>query len=215
LAASPLYAATPTREVIMLVHIQTAQQAQSANPDAAPNSQQSQQQLREQIRETIRAAQEAAADARNAQREANQVRVQNGVPVPPVPAMPPMPVIPVHTGVPADMIPPQAVDISVAFFVMIAFVIVGLPLARAFARRMDRKGQPAPASEIAPRLDRIEQAVEAIAIEVERISEGQRFTTKAIADLRGLPASNPIGGNWPAGAREPERVPVGESTRRP
>ena len=115
---------------------------------------------------------------------------------------------------PENVIPPQAVDISVAFFVMVAFIIVGLPLARAFARRMDRRGQPAPASEIAPRLDRIEQAIEAIAIEVERVSEGQRYTTKAISDLRGLPAPNPIGG-WPAGAREAERVPAGESTRRP
>ena len=113
---------------------------------------------------------------------------------------------------PENVIPPQAVDISVAFFAMLAFIIVGLPLARAFARRMDRRGETASASEIAPRLDRIEQAVEAIAIEVERVSEGQRYTTKAISELRGLPAANP----WPAGtsaAREPERVPVGE--RRP
>ncbi|MGH9204804.1 MAG: hypothetical protein ACRD2A_26560, partial [Vicinamibacterales bacterium] len=75
-----------------------------------------------------------------------------------------------------NLIPPQVVDISVAFFVMVAFIIVGLPLARAFARRMDRRGETASASEIAPRLDRIEQAVEAIAIEVERVSEGQRYT---------------------------------------
>jgi len=113
---------------------------------------------------------------------------------------------------PENVIPPQAVDISLAFFVMLAFIIVGLPLARAFARRMDRKGESASASEISPRLDRIEQAIEAIAIEVERVSEGQRYTTKAISELRGLPAANPIGG-WPAGAREPERVPAGE--RRP
>jgi vacuolar-type H+-ATPase subunit I/STV1 len=113
-----------------------------------------------------------------------------------------------------NMIPPQAVDISVSFFVMVAFIIVGLPLARAFARRMDRRGETASASQITPRLDRIEQAVEAIAIEVERVSEGQRYTTKAISELRGLPAGNPIGG-WPAGAREAERVPAGESTRRP
>jgi hypothetical protein len=97
---------------------------------------------------------------------------------------------------------------------MVAFIIVGLPLARAFARRMDRRGAPAPVSEITPRLDRIEQAVEAIAIEVERVSEGQRYTTKAIADWRGLPSSNAAGG-WPPGAREPERVPAGETSRRP
>ena len=115
---------------------------------------------------------------------------------------------------PANVIPPQAVDISVAFFVMMGFIIVGLPLARAFARRMDRRGETGSASEITPRLDRIEQAIEAIAIEVERVSEGQRYTTKAISDLRGLPAANPVNG-WPAGsaAREPERVPAGE--RRP
>lgn len=113
-----------------------------------------------------------------------------------------------------NIIPSGAVDISIAFFGAMAFIIVGLPLARAFARRMDRRGESASASEITPRLDRIEQAVEAIAIEVERVSEGQRFTTRAIADLRGLPGANAVPG-WPAGAREgqPERVPVGE--RRP
>jgi len=190
LAASPLYAATPTREVIMLVQIQAAQQAQTANPDAAPNSQQSQQQLREQIQETIRAAREAAADARDAQREANQVRVQNGVPVPPVPAMPPMPVIPVHTGVPGDMIPPQAVDIAIGFFVMCAVMVIGWPLALAFGRRLERSG---PAAAVSPavneQLQRIEQAVEAMAIEVERISESQRYLTKLQSAPRNEPAA--------------------------
>ena len=112
---------------------------------------------------------------------------------------------------PSNVIPPQAVDISIAFFVMVAFIIVGLPIARAWARRMDRRGEPASASELAPRLDRIEQAVEAVAIEVERVSEGQRYTTKAIAELRGLPVPN--AGAWPA--REAERVPAGETSRRP
>lgn len=108
-----------------------------------------------------------------------------------------------------NVVPQGAVDISIAFFVSMAFIIVGLPIARAWARRMDRRGEPASASQIAPRLDRIEQAVEAIAIEVERVSEGQRYTTKAIAELRGLPVPNASG--WPA--REAERVPAGE--RRP
>jgi hypothetical protein len=36
--------------------------------------------------------------------------------------------------------------------------------------------------EIAQRLARLEQAVDATAVEVERISEGQRFTTKLLAD---------------------------------
>lgn len=36
--------------------------------------------------------------------------------------------------------------------------------------------------EIAARMERIEQALDSIAIEVERISENQRFTTKLLAD---------------------------------
>ena len=57
------------------------------------------------------------------------------------------------------------------------------PLARALARRIEGKApvQQIPAGTDA-RLDRIEQAVEAIAVEVERISEGQRFTTKLLAE---------------------------------
>jgi hypothetical protein len=39
----------------------------------------------------------------------------------------------------------------------------------------------------------MEQAIDSIAIEVERISEGQRFTTKLLSERadRGLPASSP------------------------
>ena len=109
-----------------------------------------------------------------------------------------------------DVVPQGAVDISIAFFVSMAFIIVGLPIARAWARRMDRRGETASASQIAPRLDRIEQAVEAVAIEVERVSEGQRYTTKTIAELRGLPVPN---AGWPA--RDAERVPAAETSRRP
>ena len=38
------------------------------------------------------------------------------------------------------------------------------------------------APDVTSRLERIEQAVDAIAIEVERISEGQRFTTKLLTE---------------------------------
>ena len=64
------------------------------------------------------------------------------------------------------------------------------PIARALAKRIE--GRPA-AAQIAPatdaRLDRIEHAVEAIAVEVERISEGQRFTTKLLAERSPADAS--------------------------
>ena len=85
-----------------------------------------------------------------------------------------------------NVIPPQAVDISLAFFFTMAFIIVGLPLARAFARRMDRRGT-APTQipgEVSSQLAQLNQAVDAIALEVERISEGQRFTTRLLSEQR-------------------------------
>lgn len=50
-----------------------------------------------------------------------------------------------------------------------------------------RKTQAELPKGIDQRLERIEQAVDAIAIEVERISEGQRFTTKLLSERAGEP----------------------------
>jgi hypothetical protein len=62
---------------------------------------------------------------------------------------------------------------------------IGIPLARAFARKMDAEGKnPRVPMEVTGRLERIEQSLEAVAIEVERISEGQRFTTKLLSEGR-------------------------------
>lgn len=53
---------------------------------------------------------------------------------------------------------------------------------RAWSLRGRAKGPAELPRQVDQRLERIEQAVDAIAIEVERISEGQRFTTKLLAD---------------------------------
>jgi hypothetical protein len=47
------------------------------------------------------------------------------------------------------------------------------------------------------RLTRMEQAIDAIAIEVERISEGVRFTSKVLVDRAGsaLPSGEPAAGS--------------------
>ena len=92
-------------------------------------------------------------------------------------------------GVPAynanEIIPQQAVDISLAFFFTIAAIIIGLPIARAFARRMDRKGGTAQIpTEVSSQLAQLNQSVDAIALEIERISEGQRFTTRLLSEQR-------------------------------
>jgi hypothetical protein len=65
----------------------------------------------------------------------------------------------------------------------VPIIAIGLPIARAWARRMDRESaQPMLPPDVSHRLERIEQAVDAIAVEVERISEGQRFTTRLLSE---------------------------------
>ena len=68
----------------------------------------------------------------------------------------------------------------------VAVIVLGLPLVRVLARRLDRSA-PSPRSlgAIEERLARIEGAVDTMAVEVERISEGQRFTTKLLAERTG------------------------------
>jgi hypothetical protein len=160
------------------------------------------QELRDQIKQTIIAAQDAAREAQNQARDAqnearnaqNQVRIVNGQPVIAQNGS--------HTiqldDFPNNVIPPQVVDISIAFFVMCAVMVIGWPLARAFGRRLERNG-PAAAAAAVPagmgeQLQRIEQAVEAMSIEIERISESQRFLTKLQgsnkAEHAALPASD-------------------------
>lgn len=84
-----------------------------------------------------------------------------------------------------NTIPQQAVDMTIGFFLTVAVIIIGLPLARAFARRMDRRGgTPQISNEVSSQLAHLNQAVDAIALEVERISEGQRFTTRLLSEQR-------------------------------
>lgn len=80
----------------------------------------------------------------------------------------------------------------------IVITVLGLPLVRVLARRLDRRepvGSPN-LSRIEERLGRLEAGVDAIAVEVERISEGQRFTTKLLAERSATAAAAP-----PAGSR--------------
>ncbi|GLC24518.1 hypothetical protein [Roseisolibacter agri] len=68
----------------------------------------------------------------------------------------------------------------------VAFTLaVLMPIAIAFARRIWKRTGAAPvraaSREDTERLMRLEQAVDTIAVEVERISEGQRFVTQLLA----------------------------------
>lgn len=71
---------------------------------------------------------------------------------------------------------------------------IGVPLARAHTKRIDAESrQPRIPGEVAERLERMEHALEAVAIEVERISEGQRFTTKLLSESVGRGDGRQIG----------------------
>jgi hypothetical protein len=73
--------------------------------------------------------------------------------------------------------------IPLAGMLMIVTITLGIPLVRAWTKRWEREGSTRrEPSDVTQRLERIEQAIEAMSIEVERISEGQRFTTKLLAD---------------------------------
>jgi hypothetical protein len=91
-------------------------------------------------------------------------------------------------------------------------VIVLLPLSIAWARRIWRRSAAAVTSfprEIGERLLRMEQALEATSVEVERIGEGQRFLTRLFTEGEG---TRSIG----AGAAQPiERKSVKSTERLP
>ena len=87
--------------------------------------------------------------------------------------------------------------------VAIVSIFVFFPIAIAIARLIWRRATNAPRAAAAPdhatqqKLDHLQQAVDTIAIEVERISEGQRFVTKLMSDR-----------SLGAGVAEPVRVGV-------
>ena len=154
------------------------------SPDLAPGRN-----LRDELRDLARAQRDAAADLRReAEDQANQVIIRNGVPVPAVPPVPPVPGFDVHVG-DGPMIPPQAVDLAYGFYAMVAVMVIGWPFARAWGRRLERSG-PSLAPAMGEQLQRIEQTVDAMAVEVERISEAQRYLTKLqsgrVAESAGL-----------------------------
>jgi hypothetical protein len=49
-------------------------------------------------------------------------------------------------------------------------------------RALQRSGKPAPLRDGDERMAQLQQSIDAIAIEVERIAEGQRYTTRLLAE---------------------------------
>jgi hypothetical protein len=95
---------------------------------------------------------------------------------------------------PRNRQPSMDPDAVTAIFIIFMLAVL-MPLSIGLARRLWRRGSASEARVadpmVAPRLERLEQAVDAIAIEIERVSEGQRFITKILAERPA--ASSPMG----------------------
>lgn len=86
-------------------------------------------------------------------------------------------IAPSRKALPDGLVPMMAIIFS-------AVTVMSLlgPLVKAFAKRFEKRGDLKQQALTDQRLAAIEQAIETVAVEVERISEGQRFTTKLLAE---------------------------------
>src|SRR5260221_3205057 len=134
-----------------------------------------------QLKQSIQDIANAARDAAQAQRDAALARRDARTPGGFQGEFPPQRpnTFPIQPNA-NSYIRPKAVAISIAFFVICAGVGIGWPPSRRFARRIERRtAEPAQVSaQITEQLQRIEQAVDTMAIEIERISHAQRFMAK-------------------------------------
>jgi len=67
-------------------------------------------------------------------------------------------------------------------------IVLGRPIIMAITKRFDRKNvqqvPPETLARIEDRLDHLMNGMEAMAVEVERISEGQRFASRLLAEKK-------------------------------
>lgn len=86
-----------------------------------------------------------------------------------------------------NVIPKEAVALTAIVMGTLAFMVVGRPIARALARWMDRRLHAPPRDvaferQLAERLELLERNIDTVAIEVEKLSEAQRFTTRLLQE---------------------------------
>ena len=91
---------------------------------------------------------------------------------------------------PPDIIPVvrMAKETALGLMGLLAVIIVLGPFARMFARRMGNRPQMKAASDnsqlLHQQLEFLQQSVDAMSLEVERISESQRFQSKLLAERK-------------------------------
>ncbi|HVB31620.1 MAG TPA: hypothetical protein VNE60_08875 [Gemmatimonadaceae bacterium] len=88
----------------------------------------------------------------------------------------------IPSGIPSDVVPIVGI-----VFGTIMIMVLGTPIIRAIIRAVERRAAPpAVPSDLNARLERIEQTVDSIAIEMERVSEAQRFLTRLQTEQRAI-----------------------------
>lgn len=92
----------------------------------------------------------------------------------------------------------------VVVFTLFVLTPIALSISRYFWKRGNAPRQVPASAENAQRMERMEQAIDSIAIEIERVSEGQRFVTRLLAEAQRNPALVEAQG-------APEAVPVADS----
>jgi hypothetical protein len=98
--------------------------------------------------------------------------------------------------------PPEEVFALTAVF----FFVVLFPLTIAYARRIWRRGAPEGLpKEIYERFTRVEQSLDTIAIETERVGEGQRFITRMLSQQADRALGAGAAEHIDAGSREKAR----------
>jgi len=78
---------------------------------------------------------------------------------------------------------------------LLAAIIILGPFARMIARRMERRAETAPSTDtlaLHRELQQLQQSIDAMSVEVERISESQRFQSKLLFENKGEPIRNHI-----------------------
>ena len=140
---------------------------------------------------------DARITALDAQIAAADARVATAAAVPGATIEPPRVVIP-RNG------PPEEAWFLGGMFIFLVMMPIGL----AYARRLWRRGPISTSlempAELTDRLNRLEQAVDAVAVELERVGEGQRYVTRVFTE-----GQRALG----AGAAEPIEVRQRESVQ--
>ncbi|MEO8623167.1 MAG: hypothetical protein ABI625_18975 [bacterium] len=97
-------------------------------------------------------------------------------------------IVEVPPGLPPSFFPPPGIPDQVwplaALFIVVAILPLSIALARRVWRQSARAVQTVPSEtpDTAERLSRMEVAIEATAVEVERIGEGQRYLTRLLGN---------------------------------